>query len=507
MTGISARYEVEIFSAYCDAQRMRTMRVLVLALRFALVAGYGPQAAPSYKSRLLIRRQAKSTSTSASTSTLTSSQLDFAAGYLNKHHGDLLIQFAQVLSPLGAEVARANVWSGGSVSITKAIMTTIRLKALELDVTVEPRNKPAYSETVAVNLNADPIPEKLRQFPSLPQVPDDPDRLAVDDLVRRLGRLCWIVGMPYITGKLIQMALQLDGAGVGKLPENLYLNQVPHNRYVRQFFYDAAAEAVVEAVTKCSAQKHTNRMKVFSQFPEMNPSMDTYRIGTILELVRAIAIRLAEENLRVRVSVQGSMGVGIFTGMPKQLSGVSRLVQLMDWQSDPGENNQGMVGDYVNFGGVGAEHVVNERRNATHTLQHQDDVFLLIAPQSMVGTESSIMPLLSDMVKAAGDRPVILVNPDLTDKISAAGQQSVRGRQSRIDFGNSFETVFHFQNIYISGTSYFPILGAISKMKPSEPWIASQRRDFAGREGEIYVPVLASETLVDGQAILEAFER
>lgn len=37
-----------------------------------------------------------------------------------------------------------------------------------------------------------------------------------------------------------------------------------------------------------------------------------YSIGTILELVRVVAIRLAEQNLRVRICVQGSMGVGAF---------------------------------------------------------------------------------------------------------------------------------------------------------------------------------------------------
>jgi len=263
----------------------------------------------------------------------------------------------------------------------------------------------------------------------------------------------------------------------------------------------------------CSEGTVSNRMRVISQFPEMNPSMDSYRIGTILELVRAVAIRLAEENLRVRVCVQGSMGVGIFTGVPKQLNGVSRLVQNMDWQSGPGEQNDGMVGDYVNFGAVGPQHVVDENRVFNETtgkeevVQHQDDVFLLIAPQSMVGTDSSIVPALQGMVDAAGDRPVILVNPDLTDKISSGGQQSVRGRQARIDFDQSFRTVFHFQNIYISGTSYFPILGAISKMHLREPWIAHQRRDFANDEGEIYVPVLASETMPESEHILKAFER
>jgi adenylate kinase len=125
----------------------------------------------------------------------------------------------------------------------------------------------------------------------------------------------------------------------------------------------------------------------------------------------------------------------------------------------------------------------------------------------MVGTDCSIYPLLKGMVEAAGDRPVILVNPDLVDKVSAAGQQSVRGRQERIDFAASFETVYQFQNIYVSGTSYFPILGAITKMKPLEPWVAHQRRDYADGDGELYVPVLAGETIPSGESILSTFER
>ena len=50
-------------------------------------------------------------------------------------------------------------------------------------------------------------------------------------------------------------------------------------------------------------------MKITTLFPEMNNQMDSYRIGTLLELARAVAIRLAEQNLRVRVCVQGSMEV------------------------------------------------------------------------------------------------------------------------------------------------------------------------------------------------------
>jgi adenylate kinase len=270
-----------------------------------------------------------------------------------------------------------------------------------------------------------------------------------------------------------------------------YLNQVPHNRYVRQWFYDAASTAIHDAVILTSRGRITNRHQVVTLFPETNPSMDSYRIGTLLELVRAVTMRLVEENLRVRICVQASMGVGIFTGLPKQLSGVSRLLSSMDWQAGPGEQNEGMLGDYVRFGAVGPEHVMNTLRdtyNDTTITQYQDDVFLILAPQSMVGTDTSIIPLLSDMVDAAGDRPVILFNADLTDKMSSGGQQSVRGRQARIDFANSFETIFHFQNIYVSGTSYFPILGSITKLHPEEPWIAHQRRDYANDGGEVYIP-------------------
>ena len=128
------------------------------------------------------------------------------------------------------------------------------------------------------------------------------------------------------------------------------------------------------------------------------------------------------------------MGVGIFTGVPKQLGGVSKLLQMMDWQSGEGEENEGMVGDYLNFGNVGADHVVNEHELEDGTKVHQDDVFIIIAPQSMVGVDSSIIGPLKEMTEAAGDRPVILLNPDLKDKPSAQGQQNVRGRQVSIEY-------------------------------------------------------------------------
>jgi adenylate kinase len=73
------------------------------------------------------------------------------------------------------------------------------------------------------------------------------------------------------------------------------------------------------------------------------------------------------------------------------------------------------------------------------------------------------------------------------------------------DFANSFKPIFHFQNIYISGTSYFPILGSITKLSPLEAWVVHQRRDLVNNE-EIYVPVLSGEEMPKGDEILESFE-
>jgi hypothetical protein len=99
----------------------------------------------------------------------------------------------------------------------------------------------------------------------------------IDDIVRRLCRLCWIVNEPETTGKLFQLGIQLDGTNIGKIQDNMFLNQVPHNRYVRRYFYDMAATATLDAVELCSKGKISNRMKITSMFPEMNPSMDSYR--------------------------------------------------------------------------------------------------------------------------------------------------------------------------------------------------------------------------------------
>eukprot|EP00566_Odontella_aurita_P010205 CAMPEP_0113551534 /NCGR_PEP_ID=MMETSP0015_2-20120614/14576_1 /TAXON_ID=2838 /ORGANISM="Odontella" /LENGTH=430 /DNA_ID=CAMNT_0000452433 /DNA_START=347 /DNA_END=1639 /DNA_ORIENTATION=- /assembly_acc=CAM_ASM_000160 len=429
-------------------------------------------------------------------------------GYLNKHHSDLLADFATVFTEIGEEKAKKNAFSGGSFRIEGAKIVGLDATGIDLDVIVKARSdREAKIKRTGMKLDVDPIKAMSRVHKTLPMIPREYlGTNPVDDFVRRMNRLCLIVNRPAVTGKLIQLAIQIGGDGVGKVHDNLYLNQVPHNRFVRQYFYDMASDAALDAVIQCSEGKISNRMKMTVMFPEMNPSMDSYRIGTLLELTRDVGIKLAEQNLRVRICVQSSMGVGIFTGVPKQLSGVATLLQRMDWQSGEGEENEGMIGNYINFGAIGKEHVANVGQDKKGKRVEQDDVFILICPQSMVGVESSIMGPLSEMVDAAGDRPVILINPDLSDKQSSQGQQGVRGRQDRMDFADSFKPIFHFSNTYVSGTSYFPILGSLCKMNPSALWVAHQRRDLV-QGGEVYVPVLSTEEPPTGDLIMSSFEK
>lgn len=199
---------------------------------------------------------------------------DFCRGYLNKHHSDVLCLFAEAYSELGTQQQRRNSFSGGSFKIVDSQVVDVSPETMELEVTINDRSQSGpVTERVTIDLNSD-VMLKKRGFVSLPPVPKIDNE--IDSLVRKMNRLCHQVQRPDVTGKLTQMGIQF-GSTIGVLKENMWLNQVPHNRYVRQYFYDMAADATLEAVVKCSAGEINNRMKIVAMFPEMNPSMDSYR--------------------------------------------------------------------------------------------------------------------------------------------------------------------------------------------------------------------------------------
>lgn len=227
--------------------------------------------------------------------------------------------------------------------------------------------------------------------------------------------------------------------------------------------------------------------------------MDTFRVGTMLELVREVSIRVAVVmGKRVKICVQGPLGQGIFAGLPLMLNGMRRVLESMDWQARPGEMYEGLLAQDIKnprtgevivkgspdgkvaFGAVGASDV-----------DPADEVFLVIAPQSIIG--ASIHEPLSAMVAAAGNRPVILVNPRLQDRQSSGGVMSVGGRQERIDFAASFRDIYHFRLLYRGSTFMFPIQGAVRyNFANSRMWTVFKREvseDGAGRAVERYRPL------------------
>eukprot|EP00850_Spirogloea_muscicola_P014012 SM000098S25092 [mRNA] locus=s98:116199:121868:- [translate_table: standard] len=259
------------------------------------------------------------------------------------------------------------------------------------------------------------------------------------------------------------------------------LNTIPHTRDIRQYFYRD-----VSAATKNAVEAGLKRLKAVLVIPELNPEMDVYRIGTLMELLREMAFAFANDGKRVRVCVQGSMGKGIFAGMPLQLAGARRMLDNMDWGEYGAKEN-----NFVRTGSVGA----NEP-------QEDDDIFIIMAPQNAVG--NCIIDDLEGMVNAAGQRPVIIVNPRLKDIPSSGGVMQIKGREKRLAFVDSFFPCYHFRLLYTSGTQY-PILGAVRRAYPT-PYEVFQRVDGPYGSGiEEYRMLRTFDAAPSAQDIGDAF--
>lgn len=102
------------------------------------------------------------------------------------------------------------------------------------------------------------------------------------------------------------------------IPTNL--NNIPHSREIREYFYDDVLQATQRAINDGKI-----RVKVEINIPELNPEQvrniypfitteifksqnyligyeqDVYRIGTLMELVRVLALSFADDGKRVKV--------------------------------------------------------------------------------------------------------------------------------------------------------------------------------------------------------------
>ncbi|GLU10235.1 hypothetical protein SLE2022_270550 [Rubroshorea leprosula] len=250
------------------------------------------------------------------------------------------------------------------------------------------------------------------------------------------------------------------------------LNNIPHSREIRDYFYDDVLVATQRAVND-----GRTRLKVEINIPELNPEMDVYRIGTLMELVRVLALSFADDGKCVKVCVQGSMGEGALAGMPLQLAGTRKILEFMDW------GDYGAKGTFIKFGSIGSKEV-----------DEQDDMFILVAPQNAVG--NCIIDDLKAMTDAAGNRPVILINPKLKDLPGSSGIMQTMGRDKRLEYAASFESCYFFRLLYYAGTQY-PIMGALRMSYPYAYELYKRVDEPSGKEKYVILSTFDGKPNID----------
>ncbi|XP_033132263.1 adenylate kinase 5, chloroplastic isoform X3 [Brassica rapa] len=238
------------------------------------------------------------------------------------------------------------------------------------------------------------------------------------------------------------------------------LNNIPHSRDIRSYFYEDVLQATVRSI-----KDGNTRLR------------DVYRIGTLMELVRTLALSFADDGKRVKVCVQGSMGEGALAGMPLQLAGTRKILEYMDWGDDE------TLGTFVKLGAIGGKEVDEE-----------DDIFILVAPQNAVG--NCIIDDLQAMTTAAGKRPVVLINPRLKDLPASSGIMQTMGREKRLEYALTFDNCYVFRLLYYAGTQY-PIMGALRMSYPYRYELYKRVTEENGKEKYVLISTYSERPTPD----------
>lgn len=349
---------------------------------------------------------------------------------------------------LRKEYDGANFWSGGAFVVKGAVCTGVVEEGLVFKVECEIRGKIQNRDVLA-------------PFPS--PVKDD------YELKRRLVEMATAAELFKETKNVANLPF---GENV-QVPKDIRFNDVPHAPWVRDYFYESATDAVRKAI-KDPTIPNKSRMQMTVNFPEVNPKFDTYRIGTILEMVRHTVLALTlEEGKRVRICVQQSLGEGVFCGLPLALASMRMVLERMDWgpsltpeqKAQPGDVENPRREAMIRYGQVGADQVADD-----------DDVVIVISPQNVVG--AMVIGLLDEMCVAARGRPVILLNPSLDDRPSSNNMMQVRGRSERRAIQDSFVDIFTVRLLYPSSGGYmFPIRGLVMKKDYQSLWVVYNHND------------------------------
>lgn len=377
--------------------------------------------------------------------------------YLNTDVASNLLRKLVLLNEkISDESSKYNFWTGGNFLIKGARCEGIEEKGLQLRAECEVKGKIQYRDLLV------PFSVPVTNEVSL--------KYALIKMAQDAGCLS-------DTGFILSLPFGQDLM----LPANLRFNDVPHAAWLRSYIYDTAAKAVGIALqSPPTLVPNKSRMQLKVNVPEMNPAFDTYRIGTVLEMVRGIVLPLVREGKKVRICVQQSLGEGVFAGMPLALSSMRPVLERMDWC---GFNKPGLDGRadkaLVTFGTVGREQIEG------------NDFIIVICPQNVLG--GSLMESLEEMVTAAGDAnvPLLLINPLLQDRPSGNNIMQVRGRAERRQFADSFQEIHCLRLLYPSSGGYmFPIRGVLFKAAVGCPYVA-YRQEKGVNAQETYMPIAA----------------
>jgi hypothetical protein len=185
------------------------------------------------------------------------------------------------------KIEKANFWTGSSFTIDNVKCIGIVEEGIQLKVKCNNRNKIEERTTTAK------FPFKVTDEVNL--------KNALVELAIENNRL-------KCTADILRLKFGKDFT----MPTNFRFNDVPHPTWLRSYIYDAITRAVLQAIADDSIVDKS-RLQLRVNYPEVNPAFDTYRIGSILEIVRSITLALAEnEGKRVRICVQQSLGEGYF---------------------------------------------------------------------------------------------------------------------------------------------------------------------------------------------------
>lgn len=389
-----------------------------------------------------------------------------AVEYLNSEPArKLLLGLALQDVKLKEEINGLNFWSN-CASIKAAKCTGISPNGVEIDAICEIKGKAIMRKSLA-------------PFPS--GTVEDESQLKLE-----LIKMATICERSKDTAGIASLQFGYDCS----MPSDFLFNQVPHAPWVRNYLNSRSTQAVLRAINDPTIPSNLkSRMQIKINVPEVNPAFDTYRMGTLLELAREIVLALAvDEGKRVRICVQQPLGEGVFVGMPLALASMRVVLEKMDWGSLLSAEQKWRPGDQassqrkealIRLGTIGAEQAAED-----------DDVFIVMAPQNVVG--GMIVDELEAMVKAAAGRPLVLINPILADRPSSNNVMQIRGRAERRAFTDSFVDIFALRLLYPSSGGYmFPISGLISKKGWREPWCCYAREEGDSKGKEEYKLVAA----------------